>query len=136
MVAQNIGGYIYNEFSHTFPVFINYDKQDDISDTIKYEDRFLDPLHLVAISKNNRSLESKDVQNFLYAKQRGIDVHLFIRKNKDDKIGKEFYYFGAMHATGQTKEFMMENTNSKAVEIYWELDHPIRDDLYEYIVEN
>ena len=136
VVAQNIGGYIYNEYSHTFPVFINYDKQDDISDTIKYEDRFLDPMHLLAISKNNRSLESKDVQNFLHAKDRGIDVHLFIRKNKDDKMGKEFYYFGTMHATGQTKEFTMDNTNSKAVEIYWELDNPIREDLYEYIVEN
>ena len=37
-----------------------------------------------------------DVQNFLHARERGIQVHLFVRKNKDDKISKEFYYLGYM----------------------------------------
>ena len=27
----------------------------------------------------------EDVQNFLKARERGIDVELFVRKNKDDK---------------------------------------------------
>lgn len=133
-VPLNIGGYKYDKKTKTFPVFINYDKAEDIQDTVKYEDHFVTNDRLIAISKSNRSLESEDVQNFLYAKERGIDVELFVRKNKDDKISKEFYYLGRMTATGNTKEFIMPNTTSTAVEIEWRLDTPVRNDIYEYIV--
>lgn len=132
-VAQNIGGYKYDATTKTFPVFINYEKTDDISDTIKYEDRFLENDRLIAISKSRRSLDSMDVQNFLQAKQKGISVYLFVRKNKDDNISKEFYFFGEMYATGKTELITMPNTSATAVEIEWKLDVPVRDDMYEYI---
>ena len=102
-VPLNIGGYKYDKKTKTFPVFINYDKQEDISDTTKYEDHFISNNRLIAISKSGRSIESEDVQNFLNAKERGIDVQLFVRKNKDDKISKEFYYLGRMASTGGVK---------------------------------
>ena len=133
-VPLNIGGYKYDKKTKTFPVFINYDKQDNISDTTKYEDHFTSYNRLIAISKSGRSIESEDVQNFLNAKERGIDVQLFVRKNKDDKISKEFYYLGRMYATGEVKEFTMPNTDKSAVEIEWVLDTPVREDIYEYIV--
>ena len=133
-VPLNIGGYKYDKKTKTFPVFINYDKQENISDTTKYEDHFTSHNRLIAISKSGRSMESEDVQNFLHAKERGIDVQLFVRKNKDDKISKEFYYLGRMTATGQLKEFTMANTEKTAVEIEWVLDTPVREDIYEYIV--
>lgn len=133
-VPLNIGGYKYDKKTKTFPVFINYDKQNDISDTTKYEDHFTSHNRLIAISKSGRSIESEDVQNFLNAKERGIDVQLFVRKNKDDKISKEFYYLGRMYATGEVKEFIMPNTDKSAVEIEWALDTPVREDIYEYII--
>jgi superfamily II DNA or RNA helicase len=133
-VPLNISGYKYDKKTKTFPVFINYDKSDNISDTTKYEDHFTSSSSLIAISKSGRSMASEDVQNFLYAKQRGIQVHLFVRKNKDDKISKEFYYLGYMQASGRAKEFTMQNTDKTAVEIEWLLDVPVREDLYEYIV--
>ena len=133
-VPLNIGGYKYDKKTKTFPVFINYDKQDDISDTTKYEDHFTSCNRLIAISKSGRSIESEDVQNFLNAKECGIDVQLFVRKNKDDKISKEFYYLGRMTSTGFVKEFIMPNTDKTAVEIEWALDTPVREDIYEYIV--
>ena len=40
-------------------------------------------------------------------------MELFVRKNKDDKISKEFYYLGRMKPTGEAKEFEMKNTDSK-----------------------
>ena len=135
-VPLNIGGYKYDKKTKTFPVFINYDKQEDISDTIKYEDHFISNNRLIAISKSGRSIESEDVQNFLNAKERGIDVQLFVRKNKDDKISKEFYYLGRMAATGMAKEIVMPNTDKMAVEIEWALDTPVREDIYEYIVNS
>lgn len=118
----------------TFPIFINYDKQDNISDTTKYEDHFVAENRLIAISKSGRSMDSEDVQNFLKATERGIDVQLFVRKNKDDKISKEFYYLGRVIATGNAKQFVMPNTDKTAVEIEWELETPVREDIYQYIV--
>ena len=137
-VPLNIGGYKYDRKTKTFPVFINYDKAKDISDTTKYEDHFVPGYRdrLIAISKSGRSLQSEDVQNFLKAKERGIHVELFVRKNKDDKISKEFYYLGHMTASGKTKEFKMANTEKTAVEIEWILDVPVREDIYEYIVNS
>lgn len=137
-VPLNIGGYKYDKKTKTFPVFINYDKSDDISDTTKYEDHFVPGFRdrLIAISKSGRSLQSEDVQNFLKAKEREIRVELFVRKNKDDKISKEFYYLGHMTASGNTKEFTMPNTKKTAVEIEWILDVPVREDIYEYIVNS
>ena len=111
-VPLNIGGY-------------NYDKSEDISDTTKYEDHFTSINSLIAISKSGRSITSEDVQNFLHATERGIQVHLFVRKNKDDKISKEFYYLGNMQASGKVKEFIMPNTDKTAVEIEWLLDVPV-----------
>ena len=57
-----------------------------------------------------------------------------MRKNKDDKISKEFYYLGRMTATGRTREFQMSNTTKTAVEIEWNLDTPVREDIYQYII--
>lgn len=133
-VPLNIGGYKFDKKTKTFPVFINYNKPDNISDTTKYEDHFLHTDTLIAVSKSGRTLESEDVQNFLHAKERGIDVHLFVRKNKDDKISREFYYLGKMTASQRAREFCMVNTEKTAVEIEWILDTPVREDIYQYLI--
>lgn len=137
-LSSVMNGYMLDKKTRTFPVFINYDKGDDVSDTTKYEDHFVPGFRdrLIAISKSGRSLRSEDVQNFLKAKERGIQVELFVRKNKDDRISKEFYYLGHMTASGNTREFIMANTEKTAVEIEWILDTPIREDIYEYIVNS
>ena len=46
------------------------------------------------------------------------------------------YYLGHMTASGNTKEFTMPNTQKTAVEIEWILDVPVREDIYEYIVNS
>lgn len=56
-------------------------------------------------------------------------MQLFVYKNKDDKISKEFYYLGRMYATGDVKEFIMPNTDKFEVEIEWALDTPVREDI-------
>ena len=61
-------------------------------------------------------------------------MYLFIRKNKDDKISKEFYFLGKIKAFGESKEFVMKNTTKTAVEIKYQLLTPIRSDIYDYII--
>ena len=134
-VALNIGGYKFDQKTKTYPVFINYHKEDGIQDTVKYEDRFLDNTRLIAISKSGRTIESQDVKTALNAERLGVQMSLFVRKNKDDKTSKEFYYLGKIKATGNTREFLMSNTKKNAVEIEYHLDTPIKEDIYEYLIK-
>ena len=137
IVPLNIGGYKYDEATKTYPVFINYDKGEDISDTIRYEDKLVSPHQLIAISKSGVDLTNNLVQKALHAREEGIAMHLFIRKNKNDEDGaKEFYYLGHIHATGETEVFTMPGTTKKAVRIAYKLDTPIREDLYDYFVNH
>ncbi len=133
-VATNIGGYKFNRKTKTYPVFINYDKGEDISSTINYEDRFLSPSRIIAISKSGRTKNSPDVLQAYNAEKDNVEMSLFVRKNKDDKVSKEFYYLGKINTIGEPKEFIMENTDKKAVEITYRLHTPVREDLYRYMV--
>lgn len=135
-VSLNIGGYKYDEASATYPVFINYHKAEHIESSIKYEDRFISPTKLIALSKSGRSIDSNDVQTALKARKLGIDMELFVRKNKDDSVSKEFYYLGKIYATGEVEPVIMEESGKKAVELTYQLETPVREDIYEYITEN
>ena len=133
-VSLNIGGYKYDKNTQTYPVFINYEKNDNISATTRYEDRFVNEGTLIAISKSGRTSKSEDVKAAIEADQRGIKMDLFVRKNKDDHTSKEFYYLGRLHATGSTIDFVMPETTKTAVEITYNLETPVRQDIYEYLV--
>lgn len=133
-VALNIGGYKYDKNTQTYPVFINYNKEENISDTTRYEDRFVDEETLIAISKSGRTSNSDDVKAALNANVLGIKMDLFVRKNKDDNTSKEFYYLGRLHATGKTTDFTMPNTTKTAVEITYHLEDRVRQDIYDYLV--
>ena len=133
-VSLNIGGYKFDKRTKTYPIFINYDKADDISATTRYEDRFEDRSHLIAISKSKRTLSSEDVVNAIQSKERGILMPLFVRKNKDDKVSKEFYFLGTITYDNYAEEFKMPGTNNvPAVEIRYRLDTPVEPNLYEYL---
>lgn len=135
-VSLNIGGYKFDKYTKTYPVFINYEKEDDISASTNYEDRFEDQSNLIAISKSKRTISSEDVDNSIHASERGIMMPLFVRKNKDDKTSKEFYFMGTIKHNGHLKEFIMPGTdNVSAVEIGYQLNTPVENNLYEYITE-
>ncbi|NFO04180.1 DUF3427 domain-containing protein [Clostridium botulinum] len=132
-VALNIGGYKYDKITKTYPVFINYDKSENITDTINYEDRFLCESQLIAISKSGRTISSEDIVQAYNAEKDGVEMSLFVRKNKDDKISKEFYFLGKIKTIDIPHEFTMKNTTKTAVEIKYQLITPVREDIYEYI---
>lgn len=131
--GQNIGGYKYDEKTNTFPVFINYEKGDDISATIRYHDRFLSPSRLIAISKQPRHIDSPEIVRLQRIDENHMRVFLFVRKNKDDAESKEFYFLGEMRPTGEYKEFVMAGTTKSAVEIGYALETPVPDELYDYL---
>lgn len=131
--AQNIGGYFYDKATKTLPVFINYDKAED---AIAYEDRFVTSDNLIALSKHPRKVDSSDADHFYKRTEEDKNnrIYLFIRKNKDDKEAKEFYFLGEMFAQDEPTPIIMPKTNDDAFEINYKLDVPVREDIYEYIV--
>jgi superfamily II DNA or RNA helicase len=133
MNAQNIGGYFYDEDTKTLPVFINYEKA---ADAIAYEDRFVSENQLIALSKHPRKVTSKDAVHIYKRSEEDKEnrIFLFVRKNKDDNEAKEFYFLGEMFAQGDPQPIHMEATNDDAFEIMYHLDVPVRNDIYDYIV--
>ena len=134
-VALNVGGYRYDKRTATYPVFINYEKPSDISATTKYEDHFIDQSTLIAISKSNKKVTSEDVKTAVNSERLGVSMYLFVRKNKDDKESKEFYYLGRIcHPdSGLLREFTMPGTDATAVEIEYRLNTPVERNLYDYL---
>ncbi|MCC6094411.1 MAG: DEAD/DEAH box helicase [Eubacterium sp.] len=145
MNAQNLGGYFYDSRTKSLPVFINYDKADD---AIAYEDRFVSADRLIALSKHPRKVTSGDADHFYKRTPEDKDnrIYLFVRKNKEDQEAKEFYFLGEMTAQGEPHPIHMtfditdeygKVTGKKtddAFEIDYRLDVPVRQDIYDYIV--
>ena len=132
-VALNIGGYKFDKTTKTYPVFINYNKDENIQASVNYKDKFLSESDIIAISKSGRTIKSDDVAQIYNSEKNNVIMYLFVRKNKDDKISKEFYFLGKIHPYGHPKEFIMKNTTKSAVEIHYKLSTPIRSDIYEYL---
>ena len=128
---QNIGGYFYEKTTKTLPVYINYDKSDD---AIAYEDRFLSENRLIALSKKPRTVDSGDADHIYRrtSEDKANRIYLFVRKNKDDKEAKEFYFLGEMNPSGEPVPVTVEGKN--AFEITYVLDQPVREDIYDYLI--
>lgn len=126
--AQVIGGYKFDAATRTLPVFVNYDKT---ADAIGYHDHFVSADHLVALSKTNRRPDSVDADHIF--REAANEVHLFVRKNKDDSEAKAFYYLGRCRAEGDPVPVTVGG--SPAFEINYRLAHPVRADLYSYLTE-
>lgn len=136
LVPLNIGGYKFDQHTNTFPVFINYDKEESISETIKYEDRLIDQSTIICFSKPKRTLKSDDVIRIYNEKNNHVKIHLFIRKNKEDEASKEFYYLGQIHPIGDPIQMIMPNTTNNVVQFTYRLENEIRKDIFDYITNN
>lgn len=119
----------------TCPIFVTYKKSDDIAKSTQYEDRFIDQSTFSWMTRSNVTLESKEARTIREADSLGIDIHLFVKKH--DSEGSDFYYLGKAHpySWSQTTQ---ENDHGKQLPIVnfgLRLEHPVRDDLYDYLVE-
>ena len=90
-VAQNVGGYILSKDKTNCPIFVTYKKAEDISESIKYEDKFISSNVFQWMSKNNRTMNSPEIKAIMNPNRRPR-LPLFIQKSNDEGI--EFYYMG------------------------------------------
>jgi superfamily II DNA or RNA helicase/HKD family nuclease len=136
-VAQNVGGYLVSPDNSHCPIFVNYHKEDDISESTKYEDEFVNNKEFDWMSKSNRKIISNDVQSIL-GKRGSIRLPLFIKKNNDE--GKDFYFMGEISPDlNQVEQTTMSNDSGKqvsVVKIRFKLSTPVSDTMYQYICDN
>ena len=133
MNAQNIGGYFYEKTTKTMPVFVNYHKAEG---AIAYEDRFVSPSHIVALSKTKRRTTSADADHIYKRTPEDKDnrILVFVRRNKEDKgEAKAFYFLGEVEAQGEPVPVTLPATGDRAFEIDYRLDVPVRSDIYAYV---
>ncbi len=133
ITAQNIGGYIVQKQNDeiTCPIFITYKKSSDISESINYEDYFIDNSQLHWMSKNKRTSSSPDVSEIINQKNNDIQIPLFVKKS--DNEGSDFYYLGPL------KELSYKDTKMRAngelvnvVNVIFSIDYPLPHNLYNY----
>ena len=136
-VAQNVGGYLVSPDNSHCPIFVNYHKEDNISESTKYEDEFVNNKEFDWMSKSNRKISSKDVQSIL-GQNGEIRLPLFIKKNNDE--GKDFYYMGGVSPEqNKVKQTTMNNDSGKqasVVKIRFSLSKPVSDTMYCYLSDN
>ncbi len=135
-VAQNVGGYLVSPDNAHCPIFVNYHKEEDISESTKYEDELVNNKEFDWMSKSNRKIDSNDVQSIL-GKNGVIRLPLFIKKNNDE--GMDFYYMGEVSPQlNQVEQTTMSDNNGKqlpVVKIRFNLATPVSVSIYNYLQE-
>jgi len=131
---QNVGGYIVSNDSSNCPIFVNYQKKEDIPDTIKYEDRFVTPDRFTYMSKNRRTLSSPDVMSIKNQKTNHIRLPLFVKKSNDE--GLDFYFMGDLKVIEDSfSQEIMSIRNVSVVKMNFHLDKPVEPSMYSYITD-
>ena len=130
MNGQNIGGYKikYN----TCPIFVTYDKKEDISETINYEDEFDSRDIFSWMSRNNRRVESNELKPLV--NYTDLDVRLFIKKSDDEGI--DFYYIGKLSPLTHEQIFReIDGKLNPIVNFKFKIDHTVDENLYNYFMD-
>ena len=126
--------YGYRIKHNTCPIFVTYEKKDDIANSTKYEDQFINNQLFSWMTRSKVSLESPESQKIINYSKIGLKIYLFIKKS--DGEGTDFYYMGKVSPIDymQTE---IENDNGQKLPIMnfkMKLEHSIREDIYEYFV--
>lgn len=129
-------GYKLSKDSTNCPIFVTYHKNDEISDSTKYEDYFIDNEHFHWMSKSRRKISSNDVQRIINAEKANILLPLFVKK--DDDEGGDFYFIGLLtYIEHSAEETSMETDKGflSAVKMKFKIDRPVDIHLYKYLTD-
>jgi len=133
-LAQNVGGYIISTDKTNCPIFVNYHKADNISNSTKYEDGFINKTEFEWMSKSKRTLDSPDVKTIMNYKA-GLRIPLFIKKSNDE--GTEFYFMGDVAPIVESFEQTTMNDDKmkrvSVVKMTLSMNHTVEDAIYSYI---
>lgn len=118
----------------TCPIFVTYNKQDDIASSTQYEDRFIDPDTFSWMTRSRLTLDSTEVKQIIEARETGLDLHLFVKKS--DSEGGDFYYLGPVVPKSWRQTTIPDGNGRELpiVNFILQLMTTVKDDIYEYFV--
>ena len=135
-LALNVGGYMISSDKSNCPIFVNYNKDESISSTTKYEDRFINNSEFESMSKSKRNLKSPEVKAIMNYRT-GLRLPLFIKKSNDE--GTEFYFMGDLTPIENSfEQTTMPGGNEKLVSVVkmkFSMNPPVEDSIYEYLTD-
>lgn len=106
-----------------FFLFIDLHKEENIKESINYKDKFINERYFQWQTPNSTAKHSERGQNIIHNDQRGINLHLFVRKYKEiDGKNEPYIYIGR----GNTVEYEGE----KPITVKIELENEIPANLY------
>lgn len=109
-------------------LFIDLNKEQDIKESINYNDKFINRETFQWQSPNSTSQESDRGKNIIYNKERNINLHIFIRKYKTiDRIVQPYIYIGK----GDVEEFYGE----KPITTILKLQNEVPSGIYREFIE-
>lgn len=119
----------------TFPIFVNYHKDDEIDNSVKYEDELIDRHTLLWYTKANRNLNSAEVKALINYQDSGLAIHIFIQKEANQS--SEFIYLGKGRPKQSTiKQQVVQDKNGKdtdIVHVELALNRPVPLETYDFI---
>ena len=133
----NIGGYKVSKNKRNCPIFVTLKKSENISETIKYEDKFLSPELFSWMTRSRRTLSSPEVIDIISQSENKIRLPLFVKKSNDE--GQAHYFIGDLTVVeGSPIEERMAAGGGKevsVVNIRFIIDKPVSEELYQYIAD-
>lgn len=118
---------------NTCPIFVTYEKKDDISESTKYEDYFIDKNHFNWMTRNRVTLNSSEALQIRDYRDSGLRIPLFVKKS--DGEGSDFYYMGDMEPY-DLKQVTIEGANDEKlpiVNIEYRMKVSVDDNIYHYL---
>lgn len=86
---QTVYGYKTDSETETCPIFVTYHKDEEVSDSTRYGDAFIDRKHFRWFSRSRRTLDSKEIIPIV---NNNVELHVFVKR--DDSEGIDFFYLG------------------------------------------
>ncbi|MBE6004656.1 MAG: DUF3427 domain-containing protein [Lachnospiraceae bacterium] len=119
----------------TCPIFVTYEKKDDISETTKYEDQFIDQSTFSWMTRSRVSVNSPESQEIIHSDENGLKMYLFIKKS--DGEGTDFYYMGRVRPTSYVETTINDKNGNKLpiMNFRLKMEHMVRNDIYDYLTK-
>ncbi len=124
--------YGYRIKHNTCPIFVTLNKDEDISESTNYEDKFINRKYFSWMTRSRVTLDSREVVQLRNEHMSGLDIHLFVKKANAE--GTDFYYLGKVYPEHFSQQYM--NSGDKklpVVNVRLELTHEVREDIYDYL---
>lgn len=125
--------YGYRIKNNTCPIFVTYEKKDDISESTKYKDHFINAHRFSWMTRSRVNMDSKEIKSIKNYDKTGMRILLFVKKN--DSEGTDFYYMGDMEPIYYAQKEIKNDVGKDLpiVNVTFSMKTPVDEKILEYL---